>query len=558
MPAILPGNPFWRALRFSPLAYRDVAIATALLNLLALALPIFTRVVYDRVVPNFAESTLWVLFSGMLLILVFESLFKISRAWVVDTLANKASAQMEQEFVSHLLHLPHGTNLARTSYFLGNLGDIREFYCQKMLPTAVDLPFVVAFLVLIYITCPAMVLVPIITGGIIIGLQYAFHLKLNNLVMQHQQAMEHKMQALTEILNGRDTIRQLARYAPFTARWQTVVSKAAAQTADTSFWHQLVGVLCHSMVILNSVLLIMVGVYEIHAGNLTVGGILAISLLCGRILSPLMSIGDLLAKYPKIQKELLSIENILALPKENAENNDTFTLKGSLRLEKAEVLLGGYPALRDCTLTLNAGEKVALVGASGAGKTTLLRVLSMETPLSGGRLFWDDHVSQAIAPAHLRQQIGIVEQHPYFFAGTLRENLLNGSERDDAELWQALETVGLDQYVKAAGRGFDLQLAEGGLNLSGGQRQALAIARALLRQPTVLLMDEPTAMMDHVMEQRLVQNLRFALKNKTVAIITHRTPLLSLVDQIAIMEAGMVVKHGARQDILKALNHATP
>jgi ABC-type bacteriocin/lantibiotic exporter with double-glycine peptidase domain len=556
MPMML-AHPFWRPLRFPAQAYRDVAMTSIFMNLLAIALPVFTRVVYDRVVPNFAEDTLWVLFSGMMLVLVCEVLFKTSRNWITDTLGTRAAGILEQDFLKHILHLPHGTNMAKMSYYLGNLQDVREFFCSKLLPTLVDLPFVLAFLLIIYLTCPAITLVPVTIGIVIIGLQYLFHVTLNQTLLGNQQAIEKKMHALSETLNGRDTIRQLARYAPFLKRWEEVVGQSADQGARMMFWHHLVGALCQAFVVLNSILLVVVGVYEIHNNALSVGGLIAVNLLSARVLAPLVNMGELFAKWPKVRKEMQAIEKILGLPAENALGKENIILKGGGTLEDATVLLGNYPALKNTNLRLAAAEKLALVGASGAGKSTLLKVLSMETPLTMGKLCWDDYDSLALSPTALRGQLGIVEQHPYFFAGTVRDNLLNGEALDDDALMQMLEVVALDAFIKAAGRGLDLPLSEGGLNISGGQRQALAIARALLRRPKVLLMDEPTAMMDHVMEQRLVQNLRIALQGITVVLVTHRTPLLSLVDTMAIMENGSIIKHGARQTMLEGLSHAT-
>jgi len=552
-------HSFWKPLWLTRDAYREIIVTSIFLNFLGIALPIFTRVVYDTVVPNFAEATLWVLFSGMLLVLCFEILFKVSRSYIVDHLGHQASARLEQEFHAHLLQLPHGYNMARTSQYFNYLQEIRDFFCHKLVPTLVDAPFVLGFLLAIFLLSPAMVLVPVVMGGVLIASQYAFHNALHKGLLINQHVIYAKQNALAETLNGRDTIRQLACYAPFRNAWVKLTEHAAKTQADLTIWQGLVVHICTAAIILNSVLLIIVGVYQIHAGNLSVGGLLAVNLLAARALTPLTSIGSILAKWPHLKSEMREVEEILALPIENNTAADSFELQGMITLQHATVQYKGqpYPALQDITLTLPKGQKLALAGPSAAGKTTLLKVLSAEIPLHSGAVRWDERDHSHLAPAALRAQLGIVDQYPYFFARTLRENLLMGLERDEAELRHVLEIVGLDEFVKAMGRGMDLPIHEGGGNLSGGQRQCLAIARALLRQSPVILMDEPTSMMDHRMEARLVQNLKFALKDKTLVVVTHRTPLLSLVDAIAVLENGRLVRYGNRADILKdLLGHA--
>lgn len=547
---------FWRPLWLTRGAYRDIALASILLNLLAMALPVFTRVIYDRVVPNFAEATLWVLFSGMVLVLAFEVIFKLSRSYITDHLGHKAGALLEQQFQNHILHVPHNFSIAKTGQYFNYLQEIRDFFCQKLVPTLIDTPFVIMFLLVIFLLCPTMALVPVVMGGIIIGLQYAFHGALHQGLLSNQTAMHDKQNALVESLNGRETIRQLTCYGPFQDAWKNVTDTAALSQANLSIWQGFVNYLCNAALILNSVLLIAVGVYQINAGNLSVGGLLAINLLSSRALAPLTQIGSIMAKWPHMVTEMRSVENILAMPTERSSAEVPFSIQGNISLQQATVQYAGQPnpALRDITLSIPQGKKLALVGPTGAGKTTLLKVLSAELPLHSGSIRWDERDAQHLPPAALRAQLGIVDQYPYFFARSLRENLTLGIMRDDAEIRHALEIVGMDAFVKAAGRGLDLPIAEGGSNLSGGQRQCMAIARALLRQAPVLLMDEPTSMMDHVMESRLVHNLNFVLKDKTFVVVTHRTPLLSLVDSIAVLEGGRITRHGARSDVLKELS----
>jgi ATP-binding cassette subfamily C protein LapB len=549
---------FWRPLWLSRSAYRDIALGTVFLNLLAIALPVYMRVVYDRVVPNFAEATLWVLSLGMLLVVGFEVLFKVSRSYLTEHLGNRAAARLEQEFQQHLLSLPEGYSIARTNQYFALLQDIRDFFCQKLVPTLVDTPFVLTFLLAIALICPGMALVPVVAGGIIIGLQYAFHSVLHSVIVRQQHAAYQRQSALVETLNGRDTIRQLAAGCAFTGRWQDVTQNAAVANADMSIWYGLTQFLCGAVIALNSVCLIIVGVYEIKDNNLSVGGLLAISLLSGRLLAPLTGIGSILSKLSHMKSEMRMIEDVLALPADLPESDERFALQGALVVQQLTMHYSGHalPSLRDVTFSLAQGQKLGLIGPSGAGKTTLMRCLSAELRPGGGLIRWDERDITHIPPAALRSQMGIVDQYPYFFARTLRDNLSIGIERSDEEIHQALEVAGLDALVKSAGRGLDLMIEEGGVNLSGGQRQCLAIARALLRGGPVLFMDEPTSMMDHVMEARLVTNLKPAIRDKTVILITHRTPLLALLDSVAVLDQGRLVRFGPRAEILKELTGA--
>ncbi|MBY0407969.1 MAG: ATP-binding cassette domain-containing protein, partial [Rickettsiales bacterium] len=519
-------------------------------------LPLFTRVVYDRIVPNFAEATLWVLFSGMVLVLAFELLFKVSRAYMTDHLGNRAAAQLEQEFQQHLLRLPHGYSIAQTGQFFSLLQDIRDFFCQRLVPTLVDVPFVLTFIIAIFLISPAMALVPLVIGLLLIGMQYGFQALLHQVMQRQQQTSYQKQNALVELLHGRDTIRQLSAQAPFLAGWNNASDQAADATAQLATWQGLMQHLSTALILLNSLLLIIVGVYEIHANSLSVGGLIAINILSSRMLSPLTAVGTILAKWPHMISEMRTIEKVLALAPDKEESEEPFTLLGAVSVQQASVHYPNHalPALKDASFALARGQKLALVGPSGAGKTTLLKALSAEVGLASGLIRWDEHDITHLPPAGLRGQMGIVDQYPFFFARSLRENLLMGLEKSDEDIRAALEIAGMDGMVKASGRGLDLPIEEGGVNLSGGQRQCLAIARALLRKPAVLLMDEPTSMMDHMMEARLVQHLRSAMQGVTLVVVTHRSPLLALVDAVAVMDQGRITRFGARDDVLKAIS----
>lgn len=549
-------SDFWAPLWLNRTAYRDIAVTCIFLNLLALSLPVFTRVVYDRVIPNFAEATLWVLFSGMVLVLLFEALFKTSRAYLTDHLGHQAACKLEQELQQHLLHMPNGPDVARSGQIFMQLQEIRDFYCQKLVPTLIDAPFVFAFLLAIMLLSPPMAMVPLVIGIFLVGSQYAFHRILHKEMAAYQRAQLTRQQTLIETLAGRETIRQLAGYTPFIERWNHVTAEMGKRTASLATWHSIVNHICTGLIILNVVVLMAVGVYEINNGELSIGALLAVNLLSARALAPLASIGSILTRWPQVRAQMHAIELVLEQPAELDNPEAHFILKGDLALTQASVQYPRQPlpVLKDISLQLAHGKKLAIIGASGAGKSTLLRAITAEIPLQNGIIRWDERDLRHISPANLRAQIGLVDQYPFFFARSLRENLLMGLERDDEAMYRALEVVGLDGFVKTLGHGLDLPIAEGGANLSGGQRQCLAIARALLRDAPVMLMDEPTSMMDHVMEARAVNNLKEACKDKTLIVVTHRSPMLALVDQVALLDNGQITRHGPRDEILKELS----
>jgi ATP-binding cassette, subfamily C, bacterial LapB len=468
----------------------------------------------------------------------------------VEIASAKAGAALEQDYLEKVLHLPHGTDMARATTAIGHLADIREFYASRLVTTVIDVPFALIFAVLMAVISPVLVWVSLGIGVLLIGLQLAFHGPIGERLLQHEQHQQQKTRVLSALLWGRDTVRQLASYSHALSSWEKVSREAANYSARLSIGYQLLGGAGQALFVLNSVLLLAFGVYQIHAGNLSVGGLVALSMMSARVLTPLAALGEFLAKLPKIQKEIKDLEKIVNQDSEFNGGADKVILEGRLRLADVSVTIGGYPALKDISFNLPQGEKLALIGASGAGKTTLLKALSLETPLSSGQLWWDDRLSTTLDTTALRRQIGIIEQHPYFFAGTIRENLCLGEDFHDGELNVALGVVGLSDFIKLAGRGLDLPISEGGHSLSGGQRQCLAIARMLVRQPPVVLMDEPTAMMDHAMEQKIVQALRFILKDKTLLLVTHRTPLLALVDKVAVIENGRITRAGDKQTIL--------
>lgn len=555
---------FWGVIRENRRLYRDVMAGSMVINIFALAMPLFVLNVYDRVVPNHATETLWVLAVGTFLVLGFDLALRLMRTAFVDLATSRADVKLSSTLMSQVLGLRMEASPASTGSFASTLQSfesVRAFIGSATVVGLVDLPFVLMFTVIIALIGPALV-IPVLVG-IAFVLLYALSAqgKLQELSEAAQEASGRRNATLVESISQLEALKAFRGESRIQGVWERAtafLSRANAQqrqvgssVTSVAQWAQ------HSV----AVVIIIIGVYLIVDGDLTQGGLIAAYMLSSRAMAPVSQAAALLSQYHQASTALDALNEMMALPVERSEGKsliDCSIVRGDLALEHASFR---YPdeqrdALRDVSLSIKAGEKVAILGRVGCGKTTLHKLLlGLYEPTAGGVRLDGVDIRQ-FEPAQLRRHFGYVPQDVMLFEGTLRDNVIAGAGNDridDQSLLRAIRLSGLSPLVDSHPSGLDLQVGERGRRLSGGQRQQVAIARALIHDPPIFLFDEPSSAMDHSAEETLKGHLTEAIVGKTMIIITHKTSLMPLVDRVVVLDGGKAVADGPRDEVLKAL-----
>ncbi len=555
---------FWGVIRENRKLYRDVIAGSVVINLFAVAMPLFVLNVYDRVVPNHATETLWVLSIGIFVVLCFDLALRLMRNAFVDLAASRADVKLSSSLMARVLGLRMEARPASTGSFAATLQSfesVRAFIGSATVVSLVDLPFVLMFAVIIALIGPPLV-IPVLVG-ITFVLLYAMAAqgKLHELSETTWRISAQRNATLVESVSQLETVKALRAESRIQGIWEKAsayLSRTAAQlrlvsssVSSVALWAQ------HSV----AVCVIIIGVYQIIEGNLTQGGLIAAYLLSSRAMAPISQAAALLAQYHQSSTALQSLNGLMERPVERPDGKQFVNrpvIRGEIRFDKVSLR---YPeeehdALQDISLHLEPGEKVALLGRIGCGKSTMNKLmLGLYQPTAGAVLIDDVDIRQ-FDPIQLRRHIGYVPQDVSLFFGSLRDNIVAGGGSDgvdDEELLRAIKLAGLEGLVNGHPQGVDLQVGERGQSLSGGQRQAVAIARALVHDPQILLLDEPSSSMDHASEETFKANLKAYAHGKTMIVVTHRTSLLSLVDRIAVIDAGKVVADGPRDKVVEAL-----
>lgn len=555
---------FWGVIRENRRLYRDILFGSIAINLFAIAMPLFVLNVYDRVVPNQATETLWVLAWGIFIVLCFDLALRLMRSSFVDLAASRADVKLSSSIMAKVLGMRLEERPASTGSFTATLQSfesVRAFIGSATVIGIVDLPFVLLFAGIIALINPWLVL-PVLVG-IVFVLLYALAAqgKLHELSQTTWEMGAQRNALLIESVSQLENVKALRAESRIQRHWEKAsafLSRAAAQlrlvstsVSNVAQWAQ------HSV----AVCVIIIGVYQIIEGNLSQGGLIAAYMLSSRAMAPISQAAALLAQYHQSSTALELLNKVMDKQVERREGKayvEKPSVAGSIRLEKVTLR---YPneereALRDVSISIKAGEKVALLGRIGCGKSSLNKlVLGFYQPTSGAVLVDNVDIRQ-LDPLQLRRHIGYVPQDVSLFAGSLRDNIVaggGGDRVDDEALLRAIEIAGLEPLVNSHPNGADLQVGERGQALSGGQKQAVAIARALVQDPPILLLDEPTSSMDNASEEAFKANLTKVSAGKTILVVTHRTSLLSLVDRIIVMDAGKVVADGPRDTVVEAL-----
>lgn len=542
----------------------EAIIATFLINMLALAVSLFSMQVYDRVIPTRSEYTLIILASGVMLVIVFEAFMKFSRSRIMDKVVVGLDQYLSREVFQRLLKV-------RIDQMPGSVGSmaaqlrgyeqVRSFFTASTLFGLVDLPMTIIFISLVaFIGSPLVAVVPVIAAAIAITMGLFARKRIDIIAAEGATASYYKTGLLVEAVEGVETIKAGAGSWKFLSRWLDVMNITIKNDLDMKHTNDNLTYLTQLLQQVSYVGIVIVGSFVVMQGDMTMGGLIACSILGGRVLAPVMAIPGLLVQYSHAKAAKLNIEALFSLEQDN--QGVTYPLspthiKGAYQCDSLVFNYQGNdrPALDVHQLVIKPGERIAILGPIGSGKSTLLKVLAGLYAPTKGRVLLDGLDIHQISRETLSERLGYLQQDHRLFQGTLRENLLIGmAAPNDDVLQDALNKTGLINLVASHSSGLDLPISEGGKGLSGGQKQLVAFTRLLLTKPDVFLLDEPTASMDNRQEQRCLQVLQHELtKGQTFIVSTHKTALLDLVDRLIIMDNHRIIIDGPKQAVLDDL-----
>ena len=556
------GHWFWSTLWQSKRIYRDVLIASLLINIFAIAAPMFTRLVYDKVVPNLAFETLWVLASGIFVVFIFDFSLKSLRNYFIDVAGKKSDILISSKLFSKVMGIRMESKPPSVGAFARHLQEfesIREFFTSATVSALIDLPFAILFLIIIWLMAGNLVFVPMVGVLILIIHSLLIQGPLRRSIEEGSRLASQKYANLIESLAGLETVKMLSAQSQFQYRWEEAVAHMANWNIKSRRITDGIQNTAGFVQQASNVGMIILGVYLIAEGDLTMGGLIAATMLSGRAIGPMVQLSLLSTRYNQAKSSMNIIEQVMSMPDEQEEGKRYIhrpIVHGKIELDKVTFHYPDSPvaSIRDLSLTINPGEKVAIIGRIGSGKTTLERLIMGLYKPTEGHVRIDDTDIEQLHHIDIRRNIGCVPQDSNLFYGSIRDNITLGRPlADDRDVMDAANRAGVTVFTQQDPAGLERQVGEGGLLLSGGQRQSVAIARALLGRPPVLLMDEPTSAMDNRSEMHIKHQLSQLSSDETLILITHKTSMLDIVDRVIVMEKGFVIADGPKSQVLHDL-----
>jgi len=542
--------------------YAQVALAVALVNVFSLATSLFSMTVYNRIVPNNATDSLIALSIGIAIVLIFDFLLRMLRGYFIDIAGNRIDRNVGEAIFARMLSMRLESRRGSSGAFAGLLREfeaLRDFFASATLAAIVDLPFIILFLVVVAAIGGWLVIIPLAMVPLVIVTAMLSQPLLARLAAQGLAQGMSKQGVLVEAISGLETIKSSSAGPLLARRWAAAVD----DHADSSLRQRLIASVsinvAQSVQQICYIGVVILGVTMIAQRELTIGGLVACSILSGRCVAPLTQIAGLLTRLSHTRSAYQQLDRLMQGGGEARDDTDYLRrgrLDGGVEFRGVTFRYPGSTAkaLDNVSFRIAPGEHVAIIGRVGSGKSTIARlILGLYAPEDGVVLIDDADVRQ-LHPDDLRRNIGAVLQDVFLLTGSVRENIALGEAAiDDAAVLRAGKLSGAHEFIGQIPNGYDLRLADRGEGLSGGQRQAIAIARALVHEQPILLLDEPTSAMDLQSENALIARLDGELKGKTVVLVTHRRSMLKLVDRIIILDKGKVVAAGPRDDVLKSV-----
>lgn len=556
------GHWFWGTLWASRSIYRDVLIASIVINLFVLANPLFVMNVYDRIVPNNAVESLWVLAIGVSVVYLFDIVLKYLRSYFLEISGKKSDVIMSGKLFEQALGLTMSNRGGSIGVFANQLKEfdsIRNFFTSGTIATLVDLPFTFIFLLVIFYIAGSIVLIPI--GIIVFILMYSMLLKgpVRRAIEATYEASSQKNAVLIETLTAMETIKSLGVEARAQWRWEQAIGEIAKSSLKSKMLQSSLGRMTGFMQQISTVIIVLAGVYIIQEGDLTMGGLIATVMLSQRAIGPMGQFANLITSYQQTKTALASLNELMEKEIERPLNKRFIQhphFEGKIEFVNVSFT---YPnetklALNRVSFTIEPGDRVGIIGRIGSGKTTIQKlILGFYQPDEGSILIDGIDITQ-LDPAEVRRNINYVPQDVTLFSGDVRDNIsYRAPYVEDSIIIKAAKLAGVDDFIKQHPSGYSLKVNEGGTSLSGGQRQSIGVARALLLDSAIYLLDEPTNAMDAKTEQMMIDRLKKGTLNSTSLVVTHKMALLQLTERLMVMENGKLIADGSKQTVLEAL-----
>ncbi|MDD2267399.1 type I secretion system permease/ATPase [Sulfuricurvum sp.] len=554
---------FWDTIKLSKGIYRDVIYATVLVNLFVLASPLFTMSVYNRVIPNDATETLWVFASGVFVVYILDTFLKFTRAVLLESAGKKSDIIMSSIIFEKVLDLKMASHPKSVGSFASNLKDfdmIRSFLTNATLTALVDFPFAILFLLVIGYIGGWIVLIPITMMLLILIYALFLRIPLRDSIEETHKASAVKSSILIEALQNIETLKTLGTSGQVQWAWEEATGEIAQKSLKSRLLSTSITTITGFLMQLTTIITVIVGVYLIGAHELSMGGLIAVIIIASRTVAPMGQVAALIANYSDAKTAYDTIDGIISQPLERPYGKVFITrqeLKGEILFTDVSFAYDNseHNALKDVSFSIKPGEKVGIIGRNGSGKSTLAKLLlNLYEPQSGSILMDGIDIKQ-IDPADLRKNISYVAQDITLFKGNVRDNIVYRNTRvSDEQMIRASVISGADEFIRKHPQGYEMPIGERGMGLSGGQRQSIGIARALLFESPIVIMDEPSNAMDQLSENRLLANLKTYLLDKTAIIITQKNTALSLVDRIIVMENGKIYMDGPKDQVIAKLS----
>jgi ATP-binding cassette subfamily C protein LapB len=553
---------FWGTLSKSKDIFASVILSSILINLFILATPLFTMNVYDKVVPNDAIETLWVLAAGILIVYLFDTILRFVRSYLLEIAGKKSDIIMSSILFAHTLNLKMDQWPKSTGAFASKLREfesIRNFFTASTIATVVDIPFSIIFLIVIFFIGGPMVVVPLITITLLVIYSALLIKPLRESVEATFEATANKNSHLIETLHSIKTIKTLgaSNYSQWV--WEESSGTIANKSMRSRILSSSITVITNLMLQLTTVALVIFGIYRISELDLSLGGLIATVMLSSRAVAPMGQIASLITTFQQTKTAYQSLDELMEQSVERPDGKNFVRrpeFDGGIAFKQVSF---NYPEATQATLNnvsfnINPGEHVGIIGKVGSGKTSLMKLIVGLYQSNEGSISIDNIDINQIDPADLRQHIGYLSQDIELMRTSIRNNIAyKDLQVNDEKLLQAANISGVDLFVNKLPQGFDTDVGEQGGFLSGGQRQSIALARSVLLNEPILLLDEPTNSFDNTTESIVKKRLFDYTRDRTLVLVTHKAPMLDLVERLIVVDEGRIVLDGPKQEVLEAL-----